>query len=422
MNSNILTQQSNTQCKINIYEKNNPVYFKSLKQIVEKYPCHAKRIIQNHYIEINNWIYCNTPLIQPHKNDFNQRIEWILNGRQDFPKCKVCNKKITDIKRFSGSILKGYYDTCSKYCMNILKQKRIKEFIQSDSLFFEKRTNKSKQTCLKKYGVENAYQSSTIKQKIKQTKLERYNNENFVNVDKIKQTKLKKYGNAYFCNIEKCKQTCLKKYGVQCSLSSKYVRAKYEQTMKQKYSVSNPGQSSKIQTKIKQTSINKYGKNHYLQADIVKEKIKQTNLKKYGCENPMQNRDIRIKAQQRYSYDGLHFDSSPELAYYIWLKDANVSFEYQPNISFQYEFNGKTHVYMPDFKVNDEYIELKGDHFLKEDGTWQNPWDHSQDALYEAKHQCLLKNNVKILMEKDYNVYVDYVDTKYGKDYLKQFK
>ena len=49
---------------------------------------------------------------------------------------------------------------------------------------------------------------------------------------------------------------------------------------------------------------------------------------------------------------------------------------------------------MPDFKVDNKYIELKGDQFLKSDGTWQCPFDHSLDAIYEAKHQCLIKNNV----------------------------
>ena len=61
------------------------------------------------------------------------------------------------------------------------------------------------------------------------------------------------------------------------------------------------------------------------------------------------------------------------------------------------EFDGKTHFYLPDFLVDGQLVELKGDQFLKDDGTWKNPYDHGQDALYEAKHQCLVKNNVVIL-------------------------
>lgn len=77
---------------------------------------------------------------------------------------------------------------------------------------------------------------------------------------------------------------------------------------------------------------------------------------------------------------------------------------------------------MPDFKVEDQLVELKGSQFLKEDGSWKNPYDKSQDGLFEAKHQCLLKNSVKIIYTDEYMNYVKYVEEKYGKDYLKQFK
>lgn len=39
------------------------------------------------------------------------------------------------------------------------------------------------------------------------------------------------------------------------------------------------------------------------------------------------------------------FDSKPELAFYIWLKDNGIEFEFHPNISFIYEYAGKRHVY-----------------------------------------------------------------------------
>ena len=51
------------------------------------------------------------------------------------------------------------------------------------------------------------------------------------------------------------------------------------------------------------------------------------------------------------------------------------------------------------------YFEIKGDHFFK-DKNYNNkmicPFDHSQDALYEAKHQCMLKNNVIIITSTEY--------------------
>lgn len=82
----------------------------------------------------------------------------------------------------------------------------------------------------------------------------------------------------------------------------------------------------------------------------------------------------------------MKFDSKPELAYYIWLRDMNINFTCKPDISFTYSHCSKTYRYFPDFIVEGQVVEIKGDHFFKEDGSMQNPFDHTQDALYEAKH------------------------------------
>ena len=52
----------------------------------------------------------------------------------------------------------------------------------------------------------------------------------------------------------------------------------------------------------------------------------------------------------------------------------------------------------------------------------QNPFDHSQDGLYEAKHQCMLQNNVKIIKTSMMRYVLQYIDETYGKNFLKQFK
>jgi len=80
---------------------------------------------------------------------------------------------------------------------------------------------------------------------------------------------------------------------------------------------------------------------------------------------------------------------------------------------------------MPDFRVGDELIEIKGLQFFEDrDPTKRmvNPYDHSQDDIYEAKHQCMLANGVKFLVGDDCKKYVDFVEEKYGKDFLKACK
>ena len=45
-----------------------------------------------------------------------------------------------------------------------------------------------------------------------------------------------------------------------------------------------------------------------------------------------------------------------------------------------------------------------------------NPYDRSRDALYEAKHRCMLKHDVIVIA--DYKKYVDYAVKTYGKKHL----
>lgn len=159
------------------------------------------------------------------------------------------------------------------------------------------------------------------------------------------------------------------------------------------------------------------GYDHPMHSDEIKNQMSANYFIKTGYAFPFQNPEVQKRIKGKYFYDDSHFDSSPELAYYIWLKDNSIQFEREPT-SFEYEFDGKIRFYIPDFIVEGQYIEIKGDQFFKEDGTMRNPFNSDDDARYEAKHQCMLKNNVKILTTKDYMAYIDYVNAKYGEDFL----
>ena len=230
---------------------------------------------------------------------------------------------------------------------------------------------------------------------------------------KIKNTTFERHGNKNYRNIKKSKQTCFKHYGCENGMQSDIVKQKVKEHNLKKYGCEWITQSDRQKTQMKLNNLKKYNVENVFQLQKIKNKIKQTLLEKYGSEHTI----VGV-----YLYKDIHFDSAPELAFYIWLSDNNINFEYHPNIFFNYEFNGKIYRYFPDFKIENQLIELKGNQFLKEDGTWKNPFDRSQDDFFEAKHQCALKNNVKILYSNDYKTYLDYIDDKYGKEYLKRFK
>ena len=130
-------------------------------------------------------------------------------------------------------------------------------------------------------------------------------------------------------------------------------------------------------------------------------------------------------SQKRYTYKNISFDSSPELAFFIYAEDNGLDVEYQPDVYFEYLVNGKIYRYQPDFKMGPIYIEIKGLQFFENKnpaGRMINPYDRSMDEIYEAKHQCMIKNGIKLMLPSEYKKYIEYVKKTYGNDYLRKFK
>ena len=303
---------------------------------------------------------------------------------------------------------------------------------------------KKRQTNLEKYGVENPQRLEKTKERMKATNLERYGVENPFQAEQFK---------------EKSRQTCLAKYGVECyakteesrkvtgvRLNSPEMIEKRFATNLEKYGSTCPMQSEENKEKIKKTFLEKYGQETYMGSEDFKQKVKETVKEKYGVDNVSQLEEVKLKKEEtsmehygvkyymqseeyksiprkpsRYSYDGQKFDSSWELAFYYFLKKKGVEFEFQPvDAKIDYMYNGEKHTYYPDFRVGNQIIEIKGNQFFDENGKMINPFDRSQDELFEAKHQCMLQNNVRILTEKELDKIIDLAYNELGD--LRQFR
>ena len=239
---------------------------------------------------------------------------------------------------------------------------------------------------------------------------------------KRQETCLKLYGDKNYNNKEQAKQTMLERYGGCYTLNNPELKEKVQQTNLERYGGISPMCSEEIQRKSKTNYIQNNGGIGFA-SESVKSTFKKNYKEKFGVEWSSQNPIVRRKQATKYKYENINFDSKPEIAYYIWLKDHNIDFEYQPNVKFEYLYENKLCYYIPDFKVENEYIEIKGLQFFRNydiNETMINPFDRTQDDKYEAKHQCMIKNKVKILT--DTKIYEDYINNKYGKNYIKQFK
>lgn len=285
--------------------------------------------------------------------------------------CPICGKP-TPFRRLCN----GYQPHCSKSCgtanpktkekheqtcLLLHNDKKFSNRAQAIKTFHENHPNIKQKKETIPWSEKTDQEKQKIVKKRKQTIKDKHGDENWVNMEAQYETNLRIYGTKYSCcsknNLEKSEKTILNKFG---------------------------------------------SKENYYQNNL--KKAEETNLKKYGFKHPAQSPDIDCSSH-RIQYDGYNFDSNWEYLYYKYLKENNIEFTYKPNISFEFVYEDKIHYYKPDFVVNGIITEVKGDHFFKE-GKMICPWKHKNDTpeqiewrngLFEAKHQCMIKNGVTIL-------------------------
>lgn len=298
----------------------------------------------------------------------NKMVEHLIGSKQNNYEELFMSKKLVEslfIKDSDDlSILKSEYNReqpCQFYCTNC--GKLVNQHLRN--ITFLCKDCKTKSFCLEKYGVDNPSKDPKIIEIIKE-KSKKSNPERF-----------KKY-----------KETCMKLYGVD-----------------------NTFKSEKVKQKIKESMIKNHGVEHPLQSEVLKEKFIKTCNERFGVDYPSQNPNVRNSIMKRYTYRNIPFDSSWELAYYIYLKDNNIDFTYQPETNLWYYFNGKKHKYNPDFKIGDEIIEIKGEQFYR-----------MNTEQFQSKLKLMNEISVKILRKPDILPYLKYIKEKYGKNYLESFR
>jgi len=268
--------------------------------------------------------------------------------------CIVCGNKCL-FKSFTS----GYCEYCSYKCrrseINPMEstesRKRLsntKKKQYADKEWHDSVVNKNKETCEKLYGG-IGFASTELKEKSLTTNLIINGDKNYHNQEQTKRTNQSKFGVDY------------------------------------------PFQSKEIQDKVTKTYINKFGK----------ARNKDTFVKyceSIGVKNISQTHKWAVKTHKKVIYKDLTFDSNWEVIVYKFCEEHKLNFEYQPNILFEYEFDGEKHYYHPDFIIEGKLFEVKGEHFFDGD-KMICPYNRNDylDARTEAKHQCMLNNNVTII-------------------------
>lgn len=231
---------------------------------------------------------------------------------------------------------------------------------------------------------------------VERSNLETYGYKNVFQVPEFKDRKnntwVENYGsieNRYIVSFEKCKNTCKEKYGFECAL-----------------------QNEDVKNKARLTKLKLYGNPNFTNY----EKASKTCLERYGFPNPW-----CLNTNKRYHYDNMWFDSTWELAMWIYAKDHNEDIEREP-VVFTYEYNGKNHHYTPDFRYKNSLIEIKAGWMLDENNNLKAAYKNHDQELLNKKQEIINDNNIIIYTDNNIKPFIDYVNETYSNDYLRSFE
>ena len=209
----------------------------------------------------------------------------------------------------------------------------------------------------------------------------------------------------------------MKKFNAPSTFQSKEIQQKIKNTLIQKYNVEDFHEIEDFKSRQQQGWMDKFGVVHPMKSDDIKKKVKDSHIRNWGSWFSQTHMFHKLKKHKFHSekYPGLTFDSTWEVKVYEFCRDNNIPVEYSPEISYPYEYDERTWTYHPDFLINGKVYEVKGDHFFrinestgKEEmfNPYRSPkWSDEQYAWvcgkFEAKHQCMLENSIKIIRDSD---------------------
>lgn len=184
--------------------------------------------------------------------------------------------------------------------------------------------------------------------KVKDTVISKYQVENVFQLEEVK---------------EKSKNTLKNNYDVEYCMQSKALVNKRITNNLNKYGVKYPQSLTYVKEKQKDSILKNYGVTHYSKTDEFKELASQ-NMCKYN-ENPITNHMIKQYKNTKLYYQSLH-----EFRFLEYCENISIIDDINNSPTFKYLDSqyGKWH--LPDFKYNNNIIEIKSAYWLKRQGGW----------------------------------------------------
>ena len=264
-------------------------------------------------------------------------------------------------------------------------------------------------TMQEKYGITNAMEKEEFRQAISNAQSNKTVEQKQETYNKIKQTKFERYGDENYHNIEQAKQTMQERYGVQIGYQTeKSVQNRIKSSM-EKYGVDNPFKSSEVHRLARQKMKEKYGVETGLESEQIRNKAQLTNLKLYGNINAFRNKDIQQKQfstiKEKY---GVNYACQLQQC-----ANATPKTHSKPNERYTKLLKpDKTEVALENYR----YDMLKGNTLIEVDPTYThntyfNPFGIPKDKNYHLnKTEVAYKNNYKCIHIFDWDNYKKITD------------
>ena len=306
-----------------------------------------------------------------------------INSREQ-RSCLYCKNDFTVRKKDSKKL-------CSEIC-----RKSWSELPES----IESRINASKEAVKEIYGVDNVFQLESIKDKIKETKVKKYGNENYNNTEQAIQVKKEKYGVDYGKNWYKIMSAEMKKnYGVEHPLQTKKFLDKQKITNLKRYGVESVTQKKEFKDKIIETVKEQYGVENISQNESIKQKKKDTSLEKFRVSHHLKDYDMFQKHQKvqyrikKYKSTKLYYNGSYEKHFLELLEEKGLLHEVKSGQSFEYNWNREIHTYHTDFTLRGKQIEIKSGWTYNKNGK-----DKELEFLNETKWESVRNQNIQLVV------------------------
>lgn len=177
--------------------------------------------------------------------------------------------------------------------------------------------------------------------------------------------------------------------------------------------------------KRRNTTRSRYNVDHYSQTQDWRDRaipaLASTNMDRYGVRSYAQTPEFHKNARKRYMYKGEKFDSSWELYYYVYMLEHGHNIVRNTQLFYQYEYMGNSYRYFPDFIVDGKVVEIKGDYLVDADNHLKKVHAIDNPDKLKAKDDCMVKNNVKLILKDEILPIINEVQLKYGKDFHKAY-